>query len=302
MHSNKLKNFIKYGFVIVAIAFMAYYLGKNWSALKNYEWHFNIASLLISMFLLWLGIAISIVLFTLIFRWLLKVDIKFCQVFKMYNITNIGRYIPGKFWSVMGVFYFTNKMGISKKQTMMAIIINEISSKGSALLIGLGYFFFSSHYSKFMLPMAGLLALALIVLHPRILGWLVNLILKILRKELITIDIGYFKIISVFILYASVWLFCGLGFFFMVSSFTNIQVNNLYKFITIFPFSIVVGYIALFSPGGIGIREGIITAMLAEFISADIAFAAALLQRIWFLMVEALNFGISVLMPIRFKQ
>lgn len=302
MNNLKVKNIIKYFFVVIAIVFMAYYLYKNWSALNNYDWHFNLIFLLISMFLLWMGIAISIVLFTLIFRWLLKVEIGFPQVFKMYNITNIGRYIPGKLWSVMGVFYFTNQMGISKRQTTVAIIINEISSKGSALLIGLGYFFFSPNHSKFVLPMTGLLVLALIALHPRILSWLINRILKILGKDLISIDAEYLKIISIFVLYTTVWIFCGLGFFFMVSSFTNIQVNNLYKFITIFPFSIVVGYVALFSPGGLGIREGIITAMLAEFISSDIAFAAALLQRIWFIMVEALNFGISILLPIRFKR
>ena len=293
--NSKVKNAFKYLFVIAALGFMVVYIMKNWSALEQYDWQFDIGLFALSMLVLWMGITVGIILFRLIFKLMLGIDIKFLQVFKMNNIANIGRYIPGKLWSVMGIFYFTDRLGISKKQTSVAILVNESTSKGSALLLGLLYFFFSSSHISYLPYMLALLVLALVFIHPKILEKVLNIILGILKREKISLDISYQKILLVFLLYTTVWILCSLGFYLMVKSITPLESVNVLKFMTIFPFSWVIGYLVLFAPGGLGVREGIITAMLAEFVMPEVALVVALLQRIWFISVEIINFAISMM-------
>lgn len=296
--NRNIKNSFKYLFVLVALVFMTIYIVKNWSALQEYDWQFNIGLFLLSMVVLWMGITVGIILFRLIFKLLLDIDIKLSKVFKMNNIANIGRYIPGKLWSVMGIFYFTDKLGISKKKTSVAILVNESTSKGSALLLGLLYFFFSSSHIAYLPYMIGLLILALIFIHPRILEKLLNIILLLLKRDKITLEFSYYKIIIIFLLYTTVWILCSLGFYLLVKSITTVESINIFKFLTIFPFSWVIGYLVLIAPGGLGVREGIITAMLAEFVLPEVALVIALLQRIWFIIVEIINFAISMLIPL----
>ena len=47
-----------------------------------------------------------------------------------------------------------------------------------------------------------------------------------------------------------------------------------------------VGYISIFAPAGIGVREGVLVALLAPAIGAEAAIVVAALQRVWITLVE----------------
>ena len=65
---------------------------------------------------------------------------------------------------------------------------------------------------------------------------------------------------------------------------------------------LVVGYIMLFAPGGIGVREGMLTLTLSEFMSPEVALVIAIAQRIWTLAVEGMNFAHGMLIKSDAKQ
>ena len=67
------------------------------------------------------------------------------------------------------------------------------------------------------------------------------------------------------------------------------------RFSTILPLCWVVGYIVLLAPGGLGVREGMLTLTLSEFLSPEIALTIAIIQRVWFILVEGFNFLTSFL-------
>jgi hypothetical protein len=296
-----LKTVVKILFLSIALSFMGYYLHKNWSTLQQYEWKFDILLFLLSLVILWIGISISIYLLKIILKKIAGFNIEYFQIFKIFNISSMGRYIPGKLWSIVGFFYLTDQYGISKKQTTLAIIVNEVSNKGSALLLGLCYFIFSSALQKYLPIMAILLAFTLVIIHPRILNNIINFGLRLLKKQPIEINFSYSTIFTFFLLYIIVWVICSFAFYIMVNSITKIGSINYLKFFTIFPFCWVAGYLVIFSPGGLGVREGIMIIMLSEFLSPEVALVIAVFQRIWNMMIEGINFLVSILIPKKVK-
>lgn len=295
----KLNTLFKILFAVTALAFMGYYLYKNWSALQQHQWQFDIVLILLSMLVLWLAFLGIVLIFKLIFKKLTNVNIGYLLMFRAFNIANIGRYLPGKVWSIVGLFYLTGEYGISKKQTTLAIFANEVSYKGSGVLLGLCYFLFSSSFQNYLPLMLALLAICLVVIHPRILDKIINFALKLFKKQSITIDFSYSTIFMFFLMYIIVWEMHSLAFYVLVNSIAPLESVNIIKFSTILPLCWVVGYIILFMPGGIGVREGMLVITLGEFLSPEVALVVAILQRIWFIIVEGINVLISFAIPVK---
>jgi uncharacterized membrane protein YbhN (UPF0104 family) len=301
-YSLSIRNLLKSIFGLAALVFMAYYVYKNWGMLENYHWQFNIGLLLLSIVLLWLAIASSAFIYYLIFNRLASAKISFWQMFKAYNITNVGRYIPGKLWSVVGLIYYTSEYGVSKKQTTLAIVANEVSSKAAGLIVGICYFFFSNALMGYLPAMIIALVASLIAIHPWVLDKLINGILRFLKKQTIEITFTYPTILKYSLLYIPSWLLHSLAFYVLICSITPIGSINLIKFATILPLCWVIGYLVLMAPGGLGVREAMLVVMLGEFLPHEVALAAAVIQRIWFTFVEGINIPIALWLPIGRKK
>jgi hypothetical protein len=62
----------------------------------------------------------------------------------------------------------------------------------------------------------------------------------------------------------------------------------------VFPLAYALGYLAVFSPGGWGVREGGITLLLSLILPTYLSVAVAILSRLMFTVTEALFFGIAL--------
>jgi len=275
--------------MLIAVSFMAYYLNRNWMELQNYKWDFDFPLLLFSCVLLWIAMGSATFMNKLIFKAIAGADFSFWQMFKIFNLTNIGRYLPGKLWNVLGLFYLTGERGVSKRDTMLAIIISEIGYKGSAIIIGILYFIFAPLYKNLLPVMIAVLILFLIAIHPRILGYLLNMLLKLIKKQPVEIAFNYLTQAKYILLYFIVWFLHSLAFYVFVNSFTSTETIGIFHFFTIMPLCWIVGYIMIFAPGGIGVREGMLVLILVQYMPSEIAMVIAISQRIWFILIEGVD-------------
>ncbi|OGC86913.1 MAG: hypothetical protein A2142_02855 [candidate division Zixibacteria bacterium RBG_16_48_11] len=92
-------------------------------------------------------------------------------------------------------------------------------------------------------------------------------------------------------LYAIAWLFFCLSFSFLVTSFGEISLEKFVYSLGVFPISYAIGYLALFSPGGWGIREGGIAFLLSQIMPTYLSVTVALVSRLMFTLWEAIFFG-----------
>lgn len=69
----------------------------------------------------------------------------------------------------------------------------------------------------------------------------------------------------------------------------------LWKAAGAFSGAMVLGFLAVIVPGGLGVREGVLVFLLSSSMPLPVTTLVALLYRLWFTLVEVVLFGISFL-------
>ena len=115
-------------------------------------------------------------------------------------------------------------------------------------------------------------------------------IIKLVTKKEIEIPlISKVDFFALFPSYMLSWFFWSLGFYFLVCSVTG-KPETL-SLLAVFPLSATLGILAIFAPGGIGVREGIMVLMLiSSGISETDSITIAAFQRLWFILGEGILF------------
>ena len=138
------------------------------------------------------------------------------------------------------------------------------------------------------------LGILVLVCYPRVLEKTLNLGLRILKKEKIELDISTKDVIIYLLGYSVSWLLFGLAFLIFVKAMAQADFR-MYPMLTgAFAFSLNIGFLAIFTPGGIGVREGVLVFLLSSFFPLPVSTLIALLSRLWITVGELLCFLIAV--------
>ncbi len=209
------------------------------------------------------------------------------------------KYIPGKVWVILGRAGAVSKYtGVSLNELSVISLKEQFVYVIWGLILGLIpviYIFGFGLYALFvLLTIVGLLLLFFSKPIHR-LG--IFILSKLFRKP---IEIPYINLktatkVSGFILLY--WLSWSVGFYFLLYSvFEDVSILSAFSF----PLGVSFGVLVLFLPGGIGVRESIITGYLVSLgVSLEMAITISVLQRLWFICGEVFVFLLSVVLRIK---
>jgi glycosyltransferase 2 family protein len=287
-----IKNIISLGIILLVIYFLYNSLSKNWTEL---DFSINqidpIYTALVFLFLT------SFYLFSA-FNWkfILKKlgdNIQYSNSLKIKTLSDLGRYIPGKAWYVLGRAYFGKKKGISKSKIIISLMIEHLFLLAIAIALFILFNFkeiINLNISQTILNLIVLIGLGLLIFLPKLLNYLVNIGIRIKNKENkseINLNIGIKNNLSLIIQYVLFWLIIGISFILTIKSiYPSLDLNNIFFFTGIFAISWSIGLLSFITPGGIGVREGIMTTLLIPYLPLTIAVAAPLLFRIYSIITE----------------
>lgn len=233
----------------------------------------------------------------------IKSDYETC--FLAIGRTIFSKYIPGKVAMIYSISYNLKKnTEASLSRISYNVILFQVFIIISGLILGLSFVFQIDDinplwkYSTLLI----ILSVILILRSEFIFRYLTKFVTKQTGKEY---DLPHFSGYSIFlIIFISLlfWLCWGIGIYFLITSM-GICLNNQFSIIFLFPFSVCLGIIAVISPGGIGIREGV----LAGFIvylgnSASAAAEISVSSRIWFILGEIIFFLIAYIFPYLYRK
>ena len=244
-------------------------------------------------------------LFIPVFAWkyllgTLGSDLKISKAMRIWFISNLGRYIPGKVWQISGLIVLSSKEGVSKKVSSISVIYSQIVANLIGLSLGIFLFVKDEEKTTHILMLVGVL-IALAIL-PFIINKLAILALSILKKPKETFEVSYGKFIIYVFLQLINWLVMGLAFVVFVNIFTELSIIENPVSLFILPVSWTLGLLAIFAPGGIGVREGIMTVYLSMFIGSGLAAVIPWLYRIWLTLFELLLAGMFYFMKGRTEE
>ncbi len=280
---------------------------RNWQEVANFSWQFNPWLLAASLILL----AGTLFYMIVLWRWLLarlgsRIPLK--SAFRIFSLSSLGRYLPGKVWQVVGMVYLGKREGVRPEAGVWAALLAQILAVLSGILIVV--FSFLIEQERLLTPLLeriGVLqrvslwwlilplAAILILLHPRILAWATNLLLKILKRAPIRFELSYWGLLGFFLLYIISWLLYGTAFYLFLTSVNPLPITDWILVTGGFAGAYIVGLLAIFVPGGLGVREGLLAVFLAGLVGSGVAVALSFGQRLWFTAVELTFVAISLI-------
>jgi uncharacterized membrane protein YbhN (UPF0104 family) len=282
----------KFVIVLVILFFFIRYIYTHWTSLAQYQWQFDYPLLIISLMLVIANFAFLVQIWRkMISR--MGCLLPFKKAFKIFFYSSMGKYVPGKLWSVVGMVYMCEKQGVAMKVSVTAAILNQALNMIGGLLLVLivsGTKFLGGLPKIAYLP---LVLLLIIFVYPPFMEKALNILLKLLKKERVRISLS-FRDNLVFTLFFMVsWSVYGLAFNIFIRSLTPFSWSLAPFLGSAFAFSYIIGFLSVFVPGGLGVREGILVFYLSSYFPLPVATLIALLSRLWMTAAEILCLAVS---------
>src|SRR5579863_5327684 len=199
------KRLLQIGLPILIIGFFLYQVKNNWSALTAQSFHLN-AWLLVLAFAGFVCQEISYGLIWKIVLARLGARLGLRASLRIYLGSEFVRYIPGNVWHVLTRILWVAKYGVSRPVAFASMTIELITKLAAgAIVFALSLLFWSDaaavgsllHSSLILVLGAAAFIILLVVLHPRILNGLLNLALRILKREPVVLTVSYRDILFV---------------------------------------------------------------------------------------------------------
>jgi uncharacterized membrane protein YbhN (UPF0104 family) len=307
-----LKRFIKFILFLAVVYFAGRQLASNWSGAIAYSWKLNFTYLSISFILH----MITLILFSRGWCTVLEAlghRIGWIQGFKISYLANLGRYIPGKFWQIFGMIYLLRQVNVGKKTAFASWALSWMYGLPPAFLLsGIAAFFYRDLLSGLLggffdnyIYIIGFLILVIVLsivflFVPDYSIKFLNFVLKLLRREKVDFQFKKVMALRVFALYFISWIIYGAAFYFLIKGLDPTAEVPFMVGLGAFVLAYVVGLLALFSPGGLGVRELILNLLLSPFFGPVVA-GIVIAARIWSLVAEIASAGIALLIHLKRK-
>ena len=216
-------------------------------------------------------------------------------------MVNFGKYIPGKVWGMAARGKRLSEAGYDLEEITRASYLEQVV----LLLTGFALGFLAAalafgnplYWLGFVLATAGLV---LFRYDDRIIAMLARMIPQ--ARSLLRyfeVRIGALEVLKLSAGYVLVWLFLAGAFMFVCGSVIDVELSfaNGVVFVLSLTAGFLAGFLALFAPGGAGVREGVGAAFLTAIVTLEEAVLLMLLFRVWVVAAELLAGAVVLLVP-----
>ncbi len=281
---------------------------KNWTALHDYTFTIDVYLLALSMFLL----IMSYLLETYIWKVCINRHLKDHQLtlpesISVVNASSLLKFLPGKIWIYTAQLAWLKKYSISKSKILHSNFICIIGCMTVSVYLGLVYIaLYTDHLPSSLIMLFSLVLVLMNVAYITCNSSLLNKLITIANKyfkldiQLLTNSIPLLVYIQ--FIYVCGWLLTGLSGYYLAKGVgLHIETRELFALLASMALSWLVGYLAVITPSGLGVREGFMLLMLSHVVNVQTALLFPIFSRIMFLLAEALLGLLALLMGIKLK-
>ncbi len=293
---------VRFSVLALAFGYIAWALADQWSEMRSTANELPVSWR-------WIMVATLVVLATyaaLIQSWRLLLrgwggTLPYGAAIRIWTISNLGRWIPGKIWSVGALSVLARDEGVSGTAAAGAALL------GTALSIGAGFAVLvlagarrleaiGSGMSMAAVVFAVLFLVGVLVL-PLVLPPILDRAARWRGLPAVTSHISGGVLWLATAINVGAWVAYGVAFAAFARGVTPAVSGNPALFIAVFCASYLIGYLALFSPGGLGIREVALVALMVALgmASRGDALILSVTSRLWLTILEVLPGLVSLL-------
>ncbi|HET7604019.1 MAG TPA: lysylphosphatidylglycerol synthase domain-containing protein [Gemmatimonadales bacterium] len=263
---------------------------REWHALvtQTVTWHVRPLYLLGAVLLVLVNYAILIQAWRVMLAgW--RQSLPFFESVRVWVVSGLGKYVPGKVWAVAGMAVMAQRGGVAAwAATASAVVLQALSVGTGAAVVGLA----GSARLQAEAPWARIALISLIVASAAGLALLLwppvtRRLLQLVRVSAPPEGSPGVRAVAVGLAANLVaWISYGTSLWLLAHGLLDVPTLSLRVAIGAFAASYVAGLLALFAPGGIGVRELVFLLMLDGVVGPGIAAALAIASRLLLTLTE----------------
>jgi len=211
---------------------------------------------------------------------------------RAYFLSVLGRYIPGKVG--LTLVRIEAYRGSSADTVILATGIEMIAALAAAFLLAfIGLASSPGSFPSYLrwAPLVGLVPL-FAALTPAFMKRTANMLLRLAGRKEVGALPPYRANVGLVLLYTIPGFLHGLGLFFLLNAFAHIPAAHYLAVTGVYYAANLVGLLAVFAPGGLGVREGILFLVLPALVGKEIAIISAILMRLVTIAAELVLAGV----------
>lgn len=217
------------------------------------------------------------------------------EVFVWYQLGNLGKYLPGGLWPLVGRSELAVRGGLDRATAYRSVALSMGATYLCATVVCavlLPFVLVSRADLGGQVWVFGLIPAGLAVLHPAVLGRVFRLSEKLFGKGAPILVPRWRTSVGLVARHAPPWLANGLATWLVAITFAPDAPVLVIVFAGIL--SWVVGFLVFLVPSGIGVREAAFTAVAAVAMPPHIAATVAVVSRLVFVAADALGAAAAV--------
>ena len=308
LSSKTKKTFFSYiarlGALLFGISICAYVLSDNihsfddlFKSHTNISWHYSVVSF------------IFFVLHTILvfYAWhyslnMLGVSVIARKTSAIFISSLLTKYLPGGFWHIGSRLLAMTTIGSDPIKVSISLLLEQASAVVICGFISLIFMFTAdpafNYISEIMKTtsiftvslIASILIIILLILFPPIFKRLLNKILILFKKQSLHTTISSNKLVVLYLIHALSLLIFVYGYYFVTLMYFNQSPFSFVFLASAVLIATFVGFITPLVPGGIGVREVTLAAILSFSIEGPVLAGIVLLPRIILIIAELLMF------------
>jgi glycosyltransferase 2 family protein len=226
--------------------------------------------------------------------------INFRQSVAVNNSSSLTKYIPGKVWSYALQLYWLDRRGFSKPLIVYVNLINLLVSMATTVLLGLACLIVSGTqtFPRALLVAAflGLLLVdaASILFNHALLNGLTSLINRLFKRSVGNFEVKKALLVRLHVIHFVAAIVSGLGaYLFCFAIGYRIDLDRTLVVIGSTLVSDVIGFLAIVVPGGLGVREGLMYAILGGQATGSLSLILPVGSRMLSMLMDVVLGGVA---------
>lgn len=210
----------------------------------------------------------------------------FWDAARIWTVSNLGKYIPGKVWALSAMAVMSEAKGVSPVVAAgAAVLITLINTVVGFLVVA------ATGASVLKLPQVVIVLVFVVGLFivslPPLLPALGRHAGRLLGREIVVPQLPMRTILAAALLTAVAWYMYGLAFGTFVAAVLGHAPGSESLYVAIFAGSYLIGFVALFAPGGLGVREVVMADGLRRAgFAIGPAYLVVVASRLWLTVLE----------------
>jgi len=285
------------------LCFAIYYIHRNWQGIRQVKHHFTAQILILAALCSFAGYVARGSVWALVSYEITGIRMHVLEAFRISSISWLGRYIPGKIWSLVGKAYMSAPSRKELPQYAAAVALDTLWLQVTAVALVLCVASFSPaarpHLGQYQNLCLTMLFALLFLCDPHVLAYSFNTVARILGRPSLPRRPRYLSLLALLLVDAFAIVCWASAFTVLASGILPVTIPDFPFCLAVFAIAWVAGFAVLFAPGGIGVRDSILaigmTQLYPDATSQIIAIVIA--TRLMSMLTELVCFLIALAIP-----